>query len=329
MRFAVLVAAGLFLLSCSPEKSNNLIIATATPGGTYYPVGVAIGTLISNKLQPRITASAINSAGSGENIQMLANREAHFAILQGLFGAMAYDGKGPYAGRPFRDFRSITMLWENVEHFVLSKKHATTGNILDLKNLNGKYSIGKRGSGTEGSSRAIFSALRIDPETDMVPEYLGYGPSAQAMMDGRIVGATLPAGPPVAAVTQVYAQMGGDRVAVLEFTDEQVVSIRGAYPVWDRYVVPPETYPGQTAPIHTVAQPNFLACHADLADDVVYLVTQTIYQNLPFLQNVHKATTAMALDRAIKGLSVPLHSGAAKFYREQGLEIPPPLVGRP
>ena len=163
----------------------------------------------------------------------------------------------------------------------------------------------------------------------MVPEYLGYGPSAQAMMDGRIIGATLPAGPPVAAVTQVYAQMGEDRVTVLEFTDQQVVSIRGAYPVWNRYVIPPGTYPGQTEPIHTVAQPNFLACHADLSDDVVYLVTQTIYKNLPFLQNVHKATTAMALDRAIEGLSVPLHPGAAKFYREQGLEIPPPLAGRP
>ncbi len=326
MRFGILFVAGLFLLSCSSQKSNNLIIATATPGGTYYPVGVAVGTLISDKLQPQIMASAINSAGSGENIQMLANGEAHLAILQGLYGAMAYGGKGPYSGRPFQSFRSITMLWKNVEHFILLKKRVKTRNILDLKDLNEKYSIGKRGSGTEGSSRVIFNALGIDPEVDMVPEYLGYSPSAQAMMDGRIVGATIPAGPPVAAVTQLYAQLGQDKIAVLEFTDQQVASIRGAYPVWNRYVIAPGTYPGQTAPIHTVAQPNFLACRADLSEDVVYRITRTIYENLPFLQNIHKATTAMALDKATGGLSVPLHPGAAKFYRERGLQIPPALA---
>ena len=57
---------------------KNLIIATATTGGTYYPVGVAIGTVISIKLAKdhKITATAINSAGSGENVQMLKNKEA-------------------------------------------------------------------------------------------------------------------------------------------------------------------------------------------------------------------------------------------------------------
>ena len=131
MRFGILTAVILLSLgSCNgPDDgdSHSLIIATATPGGTYYPVGVAIGTITTNKLTPRITAAAINSAGSGENIQMLANNEVHLAILQGLFGAMAFEGKGSYTTSPFKDFRSITMLWENVEHFVLLKKYAPTG----------------------------------------------------------------------------------------------------------------------------------------------------------------------------------------------------------
>ena len=62
------------------QNNKRLIIATATTGGTYYPVGVGIGTLISLKLAKNdgITATAINSAGSGENIEMLNNKEAHF-----------------------------------------------------------------------------------------------------------------------------------------------------------------------------------------------------------------------------------------------------------
>ncbi len=300
---------------------KNLIIATATTGGTYYPVGVAIGTLISVKLAKdhKITATAINSAGSGENVQMLKNKEADMAILQALFGQNAYNGLGPYEGKPVKDFRAITMLWENVEHFVLLNKYVKTGTMADLKNLGQKFSIGKRGSGTEGSGRAILAALGMDPEKEMTLEYLTYSPSASAMMDGRIVGANLVAGPPVAAVTQLYAQVGGKNVTVLDFSDEELERLHKAYPIWTRYVIKGGTYPGQEKDIRTVAQPNFLACRPDLPEETVYLITKTIFENLSFLHNIHKATRAMKLERATAGLPVPLHPGAEKYYREKGI----------
>jgi TRAP transporter TAXI family solute receptor len=302
-------------------SDKNLIIATATTGGTYYPVGVAIGTLISVKLAGphQITATAINSAGSGENVQMLKNKEADMAILQALFGQEAYNGTGAYAGKPMKEFRSITMLWENVEHFALLKKYAKTGTITDLAGLGQKFSVGKRGSGTEGSGRTILGALGIDPEKEMTLEYLAYSPSASAMMDGRIVGANLPAGPPVAAVTQLFAQLGPERVTVLDFTDDQLARLNKSYPIWTRYVIKANTYPGQTKEIRTIGQPNFLACRPDLPEETVYLITKTIFENLPFLHNIHKATMAMSLERATAGLPAPLHPGAARYYREQGI----------
>ena len=300
---------------------KNLILATATTGGTYYPVGVAIGTVISIKLAKdhKITATAINSAGSGENVEMLKNKEADMAILQALFGQEAYNGTGKYEGKPMKEFRAITMLWENVEHFVLLNKYVKTGTMADLKNLGQKFSIGKRGSGTEGSGRAILGALGIDPEKEMTLEYLTYSPSASAMMDGRIVGANLPAGPPVAAVTQLYAQVGGKNVTVLDFSDEELHLLHEAYPIWTRYVIKGGTYPGQEKDIRTVAQPNFLAVRPDLPEETVYLITKTIFENLSFLHNIHKATMAMTLRRATTGLPVPLHPGAAKYYKEKGI----------
>ena len=303
---------------------ESLIITTATTGGTYYPVGVAIGTLISIKLARahKITATAINSAGSGENVQMLKNKEAHLAILQSLFGLNAYNGEGPYKGKAVKEFRSVSMLWENVEHFALLQKYVKTGTISDLSSLKMKFSIGKRGSGTEGSGRTILKAMGINPEKAMILEYLAYNPSAQAMMDGRIVGANMPAGPPVAAVTQLYAQLGERRVQVLDFTDAQLQQLQKNYPIWNRFVVKAGTYPGQKKDIQTISQPNFLAVRPDVSEETVYLITKTIYENLPFLVAIHKATKAMSLQRAIGGLPVPLHPGAARYYREAGLKIP-------
>jgi len=320
----------LFCSACgSPQEgqqTQNLVIATATPGGTYYPVGVALGNICTQKLQPKIVAAAINSAGSGENIQMLINREVHLAILQGLYGAMAYSGKGTYQDQPVQELRSITMLWENVEHFTLRASDVKIGTVDDLQKLGQKYSIGKRNSGTEGATRAILAALNISLDADFTPEYLGYSPSAQAMVDGRIAGATLSAGPPVAAVTQAYAQLGADGVSVLAFTDDHLSTIQTAFPVWTRYTIPANTYPGQSKTIETIAQPNFLACRADISEDVIYDITKTIYENLGELQNIHKATLAMSLEKAMAGLAVPLHPGAAQYYREKGLDIPPALI---
>ncbi len=325
---AFLVAGFLNPHQVFAKKYRNYIIATATPGGTYYPVGVAIATLINIKLAKKgITATAITSAGSGENVQLLKNKEADFAILQGLFGSMAYNGRGLYK-KPQRFFYSVTALWPNVEHFSLLKKYVKTGNIMDLKGLHKRFSIGKRGSGTEGSGKVILGALGIKIGKDIYPVYLGYNASIDAMINGRIVGANTPAGPPVAAITRLFAKLGADKVALLNFTDAQLKKIDSKYDVWYRYVLKAGTYPGQDKPVYTIAQPNFLAVRKGVPARDVYLIVKTIYENLPFLHNIHKATYYMTLDNAIKGLPVPLDPGAVKFYREKGLKIPAKLIAK-
>ena len=313
--------------STSPKSAQpkSLILTTATTGGTFYPVGVAIATLISNKTPLKI--NAINSAGSAENIQLLKNKEADLAILQSLFGRMAWSGSGRYEGKPEKGFRAITLLWQNVEHFVIPKQFATTGNIEDLSNIKAKsFSIGKRGSGSEISGRTILSELGFDVEKDFRPEYIGYSESAAALQNGRIAGMNIPAGVPASAITQTYAAMGADRIAILQFNESQLKIINTTFPVWQPYQIEVGAYPGQKEPIQTIAQSNFLAVHPSVDEETVYQITKTIYENLGELQKFHQATKEMSLDKAISGLTTPLHPGAVKYYQEQGLEIPSDLL---
>ena len=128
------------------------------------------------------------------------------------------------------------------------------------------------------------------------------------------------------SITQLFAQMGDKKVKVLDFTDDQLAIIRAQYPIWNRYVIKAGTYPGQKTDINTISQPNFLAVHPDVSEETVYLITKTMYENLPFLASIHKATKVMKIEKAISGLPVPLHPGAAKYYREMGLQIPDALL---
>ncbi len=94
----------------------------------------------------------------------------------------------------------------------------------------------------------------------------------------------------------------------------------------NRYVIKANTYPGQKTDINTISQPNFLAVSPDVSEETVYLITKTIYENLPFLATIHKATKVMNIQKAIAGLPVPLHPGAAKYYKEVGIKIPASLL---
>lgn len=307
------------------KKTISLVIATATTGGTYYPMGVGMASLWSIKLAKDhgIMVQAITSAGSGENVNMLKGKEVDLAILQGLFGKMSWNGIGIYKGKPNKELRTITMLWPNVEHFVIFKDKVKTGTIADIKGL--RFSIGRAGSGTERSGLTIMSGIGMKRE-DVKGEYLGYFESAKAMKDGRIEGANLVAGPPVAAVTDVFATPGM-KAAILEFTDEQLKEIndKTAYPGF-RYVIPANTYPGQDKPINTIAQPNFLGVRMDVDKEVIYLLTKTLFENPDYLKQVHKMGAFITLENALSGLPAPLHPGSYKFYKEKGLTIPQNLV---
>jgi len=310
-------------------EGQNYLLATASTGGTYYPVGVALATLTKVKIQPKhkSSISAINSAGSAENVKLLRDDEAQFAILQGLYGSYAWNGSGPLEKQGRQEYlRSVTMLWQNVEQFVVRTEHARTGTVSDILAMKGmRMALGKKNSGTIGSNRKILANLGIDIDRHFDLYYAGYGPSAEALQNGRVEGINTPAGIPTGAVTKLFASAGGE-VRPLAFTDEQVAKADGGLGLWTRFVIPAGTYPGQGKDWNTIAQPNFLAVRADVSEEFVYLLTKTVYENLPFLRAIHKATNAMSLAGALAGLPAPLHPGAARYYKEAGMEIPAHLI---
>lgn len=324
---AATIAVAAPVAQAQDAEEASYILATASTGGTYYPVGVALSTLVKVKLEPSqsIGMSAISSAGSGENVRLIREGEAQFGILQGLFGYYAATGTGPVS-EPQEHLRSVTMLWQNVEQFVISSDAADTGTMSDMVALTGEaVALGAQNSGTIGSNGALMAGLGVDINEDYELVYGGYGPSAEALQNGQVKAISTPAGVPTGAISQLMAS-AGDGVMMLNWTAEELAAADAGRELWTPYLIPAGTYPGQVEDINTIAQPNFLATHADLPEENVYQITKTIYENLPFLQAIHPATKAMSLEAAIAGLPVPLHPGAARFYQEQGIEIPARLI---
>lgn len=331
-QFSKLILAGAMtsLVGISAASADtDYVLNTASTGGTYHPVGTAIATLSKIKLLPKkkFSLTAVNSAGSGANVQALAANTAQFAILQGLYGSYAATGTGPVS-EPQENLRSVSMLWQNVEQFVLATDKVKSGTVSDLLSVKGDtLAMGKENSGTLGSNTLLMQGLGSDIATDYTLVYAGYGPSADALANGQAVGGGFPAGPPTGAITKLLAS-NADNFTILDVTAEEAEKMDAGRGLWVPYTIAAGTYPEQSKDIQTIAQPNFLAVNADVDEEHVYELTKSIYENLPFLQGIHKATKAMALEKAMAGLPVPLHPGAARFYAEAGLTIPDALMAK-
>ncbi len=311
----------------SQAQAQDYVLNTASTGGTYHPVGTAIATLSKIKLLPKekFSLTAVNSAGSGANVQALAADNAQFAILQGLYGSYAATGTGPVT-EVQENLRAISMLWQNVEQFLVAKDKVDTGTVADLAALQGETMVmGKENSGTLGSNSVLLGNLLGKELKDAYTlVYAGYGPSADALANSKAIGGGFPAGPPTGALTKLFAS-NADKFTILQVTEEQLATMDGGRNLWTPYTLAADTYPGQTEAVQTIAQPNFLAVNASVDENHVYLLTKSIFENLEFLQAIHPATKAMSVEKALAGLPVPLHPGAARYYEEVGITIPDSL----
>lgn len=317
MLISVVILAG-----CNFEKKEIYNIATASTGGTYYPIGVGMGQLWTEHYRDQnIKFNGQSSAGSVENVDLMKSGEADMSILQNLISTQASEGSGIYEGESYEELRAIGMIWPNVEHFVLMNSEIESGDISDIEN--NSFSVGPQASGTEQSTVTMMEGIGLG-KSNINPEYLGYDDTISSMRDGRLDGGSLPAGTPVSAITDMYAS--GLSADILEVTDEQLEGINSIVDAWYPYTIEAGTYPRQEEDIQTIAQPNVLVATSEMDADMVYNLTKILFENREFMIDVHNSAREMQIETALDGLNTPLHEGAYRYFEEQGLDIDDKLI---
>jgi TRAP transporter TAXI family solute receptor len=319
------------LLLPSVHASGEYILATASTGGTYYPVGVAIATLVKSQLSTDegISMRAVPTAGSVENLDLLRDGKADFAILQALVGHDVWNGRGFVAGkRKWQGFRAVTVLWRNVEQFVIRAEHLRGGTVDDLRKLRGaRVALGSLNSGTLVSSRLLLRNLGIDVDHHFELVHMGYGPAASALQAGDVQAISVPSGLPTKSLSRAKSSMGS-KIAILAFTPAQAARADAGLGLWSPFSIPAGTYPAQPNVVTTIAQPNLLAVSEAVPAEVVSHIARTIFEHRNFLRSMHPATSDIGLTEAFQGLPVPLHAGASHYFESVGLDIPTHLVPR-
>ena len=320
---SALVAAALSgACDAAPAENARFIrIGTGPVGGTYFPVGGRIATMISEPPGaapcgqggtcgvPGLIAAAVSTQGSPDNVRQMASGATELALCQADVARDAFNGEGAFARQPVPSLRSIANLFPETVHVVVR----AGGGIRTVRELRGRrVSMGEANSGTLTVARLVLQAfgLRI---RDVEPVYERLARSVDMLIAGDIEALFMVGGAPVAAVALAAETIP---IALLPIDGTQAERIIAAQPRFSRSSIDVGTYTRvPTTP--TIAVRAQLLVAAALSDDLVFAITRALWdpRNRKLLDDI-PIGVQIRREAAVDNLAVPLHPGARRYYAQ-------------
>ncbi len=322
----LLLPLALLALFAAPASAQILVrIGTGGPAGTYFPIGRILADAVSAPAPgtcakagecgvPGLIAVAQLSNGSIANVEGIRAGTLEAALAQSDVVYWAYNARGTFAGKDSNTrLRFLAFLYPESLHLVVSQNSdiQTVGDLRDHR-----ISLDEAGSGTIASARVILAGYGMS-EADLKPEYLKANLAAERMREGRLDGFLFIAGWPTSAIRDFATSFA---VRLVPISGPEAEAVRKSNPFLIPGLIPAGTYAqvGDTPTLDVGAQ---LVVSAVLDDDLVYAMTRELWSPrvLALLSRGHPKGATIAPSRALLGAAIPIHPGAQRFYREQGM----------
>jgi uncharacterized protein len=298
-----------FALAASAGEVK-MILATGGTAGTYYPFGGAMAKIWNSKI-PGMNVTAQATGASIENIRLMNKDEVELALVQSDNIDWAFFGKEAFKEK-ITKMAAIAVLYPEIVHIVV-RGDSPAKTFGDLKGL--KVGVGAPGSGTEANFRQLQEVYGMKKD-DVKGQYLSYAESADQFKDNHIDSFFLTTGIPNSALMDVANTRP---IKLLSIEDALVAKITQQYPFLAPAKIPANTYKGQTAEVKTIAVMAVLIATPKMNEQVAYNLTKALIENQAELASAHAKGKELSLQGAVKGVSIPFHPGAARYYKEKGV----------
>ena len=310
----LLVCFTAFSAGVKETQTQKTVIKFPTAGasGALYSVGAAITNMWNNTVDC-VSASSQASAGGIDNLNQIADGESQISIAISSNCWQSYNGTDTFEGNANPKLRVIAGLYFNPNQVVVTEKSGVTS----LYELKGKhFAVAAAGSSVEGEVKNHLTVIGFNYPDDIRAEYLAFADSVDLLRNGQLDGAWIMSGAPAAAVSQSLSS----GCVLLPIGDEILEALQKEYPWYAPYTIAAGTYPNQTEDVQTTAIKMVMFCSADLDDEVVYLLTKALWENIESLGESQKNLKGLTPEEAVKDIAgLPIHEGALRYYKEIGI----------
>lgn len=303
----VVMACSTILAASSDPKF--LTVGTASTGGAFYPIGIAIADIITNKVG--ISTTAQITGGAVENNFLIQNGTADLAITMGFMAYNAVKGIEPYKEKMPDINVLFSGLSKGVFHVVVNKNSS----IRSIKDLKGKrVALGPAGGGAIAVANDVFKFYGIS-SNDFKPVYISYEQAADALTDGNIDAIVVQSAAPAPAITQLTAS--NKQIRILSLEDDYLNKILKEATYYSKIVLPETMYGIEQAT--TIYTSLVVVVNRKMSQDLAYRITKALFENVDVIKNSHPSANELDIKEAVKALPAPLHPGAVKYYKEKGI----------
>jgi uncharacterized protein len=289
-------------------------LGTGELNGVYYPVGRAICDIVDRDINKTdVRCSPEETAGSVYNLDALRSGDLEFGIVQSDVAYAAYNGEGAYADKPFRELRSVLVLYPEYIT-ILVREGSGIRQIADLAGR--RINVGRRGGGAFATWDAIETALgwkngQRTQVTDLGPRAAG-----AALCAGEIDASILVVGHPS---EMVQTQLGACAINFLAVTGPEIDALVAGAPYLRKGTIPGALY-GRAGDTATIGSSAAVMTTANESPKAVAAFAQAIIAEVSDLRTKHPVLANLTLEEIVGGsLAVPLHPAADQVYNEVGL----------
>jgi TRAP transporter TAXI family solute receptor len=313
-RRQLFLVLGLAAAIAAPVQAQQFFrIGTGGTAGTYYPVGGMIANAVS---QPgKIVATAQATNGSVANVNGVAGGALESGFSQSDVATWAFTGTGVYEGKPkVSDLRMIANLYPESIHLVV-KRGSGIKSVADLKGK--RVALDEPGSGTLVNARLVLAAYGVK-ESDIKPEYIKPNQAGDKLKDGALDAFFFVGGAPAGAIAELASS--GTGIELVPLAGPQAEALRKTNPYLAVDTIAAGTYKDVPA-VQTMAMGAQWVTSAKADTETVYQITKALYGKAAqdTLAAGHAKGKFITKENAVKGVGIPFHPGAEKFYKEVGL----------
>jgi TRAP transporter TAXI family solute receptor len=313
MRLHVIIAilASVFA-GCRPAVQENpdvpVVRMVTVLGRVMDPLAEALRKVLPDRFPARI--EVIRNVGTDDYASLIEDGKAEISMLQSDFAYLAYNTGIGDPPRQHRRLRGVALLYASPVHFIATE----SSGIRSLLDLRGKrVSVGPRLARSEYTAKRTLEGVGLTFE-DFIAKRMTDAEAAKALREGKL-DAVLARGNDPSPNVQEMLNVPGTKL--IPISRAEIEKIRSTHPFLHAVTVPAGVY-GNHPNIETVGVDSLLVCREDLAEELVYWITRTMFESLPELAKSLNSLRQVDLEQ-IQASPIPLHPGAARFYREREL----------
>ena len=277
-------------------------------GRIMTPFSEALEKVLPDHFPARLEIQ--RTATSEDYVDLIEAGRIELAMIPTDVAYLAYTHGVGNSGHPQQKLRGVAVLYTTPIRLLATK----ASGIRDIMDLRGKrVFVGTGHNPAEYTVKMILEGVGLSL-SQIAARAMPNDAVAAALRSGELDAVFARGNDPSPTIREMMNVRG---VSFVPISQGQIERIRSHHPFLHSTSIPAGIY-GDHPEIDTVGADMLLACRNDLPEELVYWITRTLFESLPALADSLPSLRQIDLDH-VQASPIPLHPGAARFYRGREL----------